>query len=360
MHIQSVHLLQFKNHPNARFGFESRVTGISGVNGSGKTNLLDALHYLSFSRSYFSRSDQSCVSNGLEGFRLDGYFQRLGTEGRIQMIFRPNGKKEIMVDEEMFSRVSDYIGMFPSVVIAPDDIELIIGTSEERRRFMDGLIAQFNPFYLQQLVLYNKLLQQRNSHLKGIALAKSPDYQLLEVFNHQIAPVADAIYEIRHHFFQHFTNRVQQLYLLIAGKAESVAVQYQSPLTEKNMASILNDNLQRDVYLQRTSVGVHKDDLILSLETQPFKQVASQGQRKSMLFAMKLAAAEVLLEEKGFPPLLLLDDVFEKLDQNRMHNLLHKVCCEMKSQVFITDTHSDRLQSAFQNLALDFDLLHLS
>lgn len=359
MTIHSIRLLQFKNHASGEYRFPARITGICGPNGSGKTNLLDALYFLSFTRSYFSKTDGASVQHGCQGFRIEAEYGMAEDAGKVSVVLRETGKKEVAVDADVYTRVSEHIGRFPAIMIAPDDVELITGGSEERRKFTDSLLSQLNPEYLQQLMLYNKLVQQRNSHLKQMGEQKMPDNGLLEVYDHQLAAPANHLFEKRRSFFEDFAPRVNRLYNEISGHKETIGIAYTSPLQQDSMETILRKNLQRDMLLQRTSSGIHRDELVFTLGEQSFKQVASQGQRKSLLFALKLAACEVLREQKGFPPLLLLDDVFEKLDQQRMQNLLKKVCVLQDGQVFITDTHRERLENTLSVLDVHYAIIQL-
>ena len=245
-------------------------------------------------------------------------------------------------------------------MIAPDDIEMITGGSETRRKFIDTLISQIDPQYLQQLIIYNKILLQRNSFLKNEAGKNSFNLSLLEVLDNQLIPPAEYIFTVRKKFFEELFPLILDFYSTISGNKESIALQYQSQLHDDSFAKLLISSRQKDRLLQRTNVGIHKDDLIFLLNEAVFKTIASQGQRKSLLFACKLAQFETFKRVKGFPPTLLLDDVFEKLDENRMDNLLEYVCKENKGQVFITDTHEERLRNSLKQFNDDVQLIHLT
>jgi DNA replication and repair protein RecF len=245
------------------------------------------------------------------------------------------------------------------VIIAPDDIEMITGGSEERRKFMDTLISQVDAEYLQQLIVYNKVLAQRNSFLKNEAFKSNFDTGLLEVLDQQLVPPAIYIHKTREVFSKQLFPIVQDFYQSISGNNEVVTLEYNSQLNGNNFSALLISSLQKDRLLQRTNVGIHKDDLTFLLNENIFKSIASQGQRKSLLFACKLAEFEVLKKVKGFPPFLLLDDVFEKLDESRMKNLLEYVCHKNNGQVFITDTHYDRLQMALSQFGNAVQIINL-
>lgn len=357
LRLRQISLLQFKNYPQRHFRFTERVTGICGSNGAGKTNLLDAIHYLCFTRSYFGRMDAGHVLHGASGFRLEGQFSSGDEEEKAVCILRETGRKEFLVNESAYDKFSRHIGRYPAVVIAPDDALLITGSSEYRRKFLDAILSQLDADYLQALITYTKVLLQRNSLLKSFADSGNRNEKLLEVLDEQLAAPGDLIFEKRKTFLTQFLPEVVHVYKEIAGKSEPVNLFYESELLTQNSAALLNDNRKKDLYAQRTVSGIHKDELDLQMGNQPFKQIASQGQRKSLLFALKLAEMEVLRREKGFAPLLLLDDVFEKLDEQRIANLLHKVCVENDGQVFITDTDPVRLSAQLKQLGIDFGMI---
>lgn len=353
-------MVQFKNYRQQSFHFGERVTAICGNNGAGKTNLLDAIHYLCFTRSYFTRTDSGNVLHGCSGFRLEGKLQvpHLQEES-VVCVLRETGKKEFMVNEQAYDKFSKHIGRYPCVVIAPDDASLITGNSEERRKFMDALLAQLDPAYLQQLILYTKLLQQRNSLLKSFAEKGIRNDALLEVLEEQMAAPGDEIFRGRQKLMEQLIPRVQSLYQHIAGKPEIPSIFYESELQGASMKELFKANRQKDYLIQRTASGIHRDELEIRLGERSFKQTASQGQRKSLLFALKLAEMEMLRAEKGFSPLLLLDDVFEKLDEQRIANLLQMVCVENDGQVFITDTDPARLQKQMDRLGVKMEVLEI-
>jgi DNA replication and repair protein RecF len=260
---------------------------------------------------------------------------------------------------EDYKKFSMHIGKFPAVIIAPDDIELVTGTSDVRRKFIDTLLSQLDYNYLQWLITYNKVLLQRNSLLKSATERGYLDEALLEILNKQLVKPGQLIFEKRKHFLQAFLPAVAQSYTDIAGAKEPIVLEYSSQLFEDKFENLLQAFRQKDLMLQRTTIGIHKDDIELKLNNGNFKNIASQGQRKSLLFSLKLKEFEELKSAKGFAPILLLDDVFEKLDAYRITNLLRQVCIENESQVFITDTHKDRLQLALADLKIPFQLIEL-
>jgi DNA replication and repair protein RecF len=380
LRLTKITITQFKNYAFSTFNFNERVIGISGLNGRGKTNLLDAIYYLCFTKSYFTKTDGLNCRFNTDGFRLEGTLppisvsdgkngeiisgkesvdSKKNTTNSIVCVFRVTGKKEILLNEIPYTKFSEHIGSFPGVMIAPDDIELIAGGSEERRKFIDTVISQIDPEYLRQLIVYTKVLQQRNSSLKKFAEQGKTDWTLLEVLDDQLVQPGNYIHTKRTAITLQLIPLVQAFYKKIANNEEVVTLQYESQLNENDFFAVLNQCRQKDFISQRSNGGIHKDDISVQLNGQLFKTTASQGQRKSLLFALKLAEFELLKINKGFAPLLLLDDVFEKLDEKRMQNLLHWVCNENEGQVFITDTHRERLQQAFAGLQIPYTIIEL-
>ena len=293
------------------------------------------------------------------GFRIEGHLQLQGKEEKAVCILRETGKKEFLVNDEPYSRFSKHIGRYPCVVIAPDDVELIIGGSEDRRRFVDTILSQLDPVYLQALIHYTRILQQRNSFLRAYNEGSSCDLSVLDVLDTQLAREGDVVYRKRADFLQAFLPLAAQGYATISQQEEPVVLRYDSELHQSPLAELLRITRQKDLVVQRTSAGVHRDDLVFSLGAQTFKSIASQGQRKSLLFALKLAEMEILKCEKGFSPLLLLDDVFEKLDDDRIANLLERVCRDEETQVFITDTSCTRLRDGLERTGQSVQIIQV-
>jgi DNA replication and repair protein RecF len=357
--LNTIIITQFKNYGLSTFRFSERVIGICGLNGKGKTNLLDAIYYSCFTKSYFSRADALNIQFDKDGFRIESLFDKIAVPQKVVYINKGVGKKELLLNDAPYEKFAHHIGSFPAVMIAPDDIELITGSSEGRRRFIDTVLCQVDADFMQQLTIYNKVLQQRNSLLKNFAEQGKTDWPLLEILDEQLMKPGNHVYAKRKAFTEQLIPLVQQFYKQIAGNDETVTLQYDSQLNQGSFDSLLNQYRQKDFLLQRTNAGVHKDDILILLDGQIFKNVASQGQRKSLLFALKLAEFELLKQDKGFAPLLLLDDVFEKLDDRRMQHLLHWVCNQNEGQVFITDTHRNRLEDAFEMLSVKYQIVEL-
>lgn len=360
LQLNAISLFQFKNYFHQEFRFTERIVGICGRNGRGKTNLLDAIHYLCFTKSYFTRQDTLSTQHGCKGFRIEGSLHLRGEAEKAVCVLRENGKKEFSINDQAYARFSEHIGRYPCVVIAPDDVQLIIGGSEDRRKFIDTLLAQLDRAYLQALILYTRILQQRNSFLRSFGDSfGNRDLSVLDILDEQLAEQGSLLFRKRKEFLLHFLPGVKQLYNEIARQFEPVSLVYESELLAGSLGDLLQANRQKDLVIQRTSAGVHRDDLLFNMGEQTFKSIASQGQRKSLLFALKLAEMEVLKKEKRIAPLLLLDDVFEKLDEERISNLLEGVCRDSESQIFITDTNCTRLEQQLQKLGYPFLLVSL-
>jgi DNA replication and repair protein RecF len=357
--LRNIKLTQYKNYLLESFSFDKPIIGIHGNNGVGKTNLLDAIYYLSFTRSYFFKSDLQNVHHGKSGFRIEGNFLNGETDQNVVCILRETGKKEVLLNDEIYQRLSGHIGKFPCVIITPDDARIITEGSDERRRYTDALLCQMDPLYLQHLIEYNRLLQQRNQVLRTLAERISTDRSLLDVYDAQMLRPGTYIFVKRQHFFQEMIPSIRAIYLYIAGSDDGLELSYQSDLLTGPYAEILHKSRDKDLMLQRTHAGIHRDDIDIRIRTQQFKNIASQGQRKSLLFAMKLAEYEMLKTTKGFAPIILLDDVFEKLDAGRMHQLLERVCSPGNGQLFITDTHEQRIREHLDMLSVDYAMIGL-
>lgn len=359
LYLNSISLYQFKNYFHQQFGFTERIVGICGRNGVGKTNLLDAIHYLCFTKSYFTRQDSMNIYQGHEGFRVEGYFNLNDKEEKAVCILRETGRKEFSINDNLYTRFSKHIGHYPCVIIAPDDIQLIIGASDERRKFIDTLLSQLDHDYLQNLINYTKILQQRNSFLRSFNDSYNKDLSVLDVLDEQLAKEGGQIFLKRREFLLKFLPIVKQLYNDICQRYEDITLFYESEMHQLSMEELLKHTRQKDLVVQRTSGGIHKDDLFFKLGELPFKTIASQGQRKSLLFALKLAEMQIIKEEKHLSPLLLLDDVFEKLDEERISNLLVRVCNDEETQIFITDTNCKRLSQHLAGLEQPIQMIEL-
>ena len=354
--INHINLTHFRNYRLASFKFDEQVTAVCGWNGSGKTNLLDAIYYLCFTKSYLGLTDSASVKQGLQGFNLNGTFQKGNDHYPVSVILRENGKKELWVDKEPVSPFSLHIGRLPVVFVAPDDVVLITGGSEERRKLMDTILSQKNSQYLVQLIRYNKCLLERNKYLKSSDNGLI-DHLLLDTFDEQLVQSGTYILKERLGFLTEFIPLVKNLFAFIADDAEQPDFRFLPSTSPENYLRDLQNQRQKDILLQRTVTGIHRDDLEITLNNMPFRQIASQGQKKSLLFALKLAEFSMLKNHFGFEPLLLLDDIFEKLDQKRLHMLLNWVCVRNLGQVIMSDTHPERIQQALNEIGVTFNLI---
>jgi DNA replication and repair protein RecF len=300
---------------------------------------------------------------GLDGFRLEGHFMLNNATELCHCKVQENSKKEMAINGVLYEKLSKHIGHYPCVVIAPDDIELITGDSKSRRDFLDQLLSQIDQTYLQHLITHNKLLQQRNALLKQLFESNSKGNELLDILDKQIAIPAKYIIEERIALLKTFIPSIQRIYKNIAGEnmnlQEEIQISYTQSINESDIEKTLKNNRVRDIYAQRTTEGIHKDDIEFKMNEQAFKSTASQGQRKSLLFAIKLAEIEIIKNHKQFSPILLLDDIFEKLDESRIENLLRTVCKENNGQVFITDTNEERLSQHLASIGVAYQLIAL-
>lgn len=354
MWLKNLNLFHFKNYEEASLEFVPTVNVFSGPNGAGKTNLLDAIHYLSLCKSYFNPIDSQQIKQGADWFMVQGDFDKDHIHTQITCTVKRNQKKLFQKNKKEYPRLADHIGQFPLVMISPSDTGLIMEGSEERRRFMDSVISQTDHQYLDDLIAYNRYLLQRNSLLKqaGRSNQGAPlDPHLMEVLDEQLTRLAQQIFQKRTHFMTQFLPEFERHFRFISGEAESVNLQYNSQLQEMDMAALLATSADKDRLLERTCCGIHKDELSFSIHEQmPLKKFGSQGQQKSFLIALKLAQYTYLHQMKGFKPLLLLDDIFDKLDNERVRKLMEMVSREEFGQLFITDTDAARINRIFDNI----------
>ena len=346
MYLHSIQITNFKNYEQAEFTFSENVNAIVGDNGSGKTNLLDAIHYLSFCKSYFSAQDQQSVRFDEEYFALHGEFVGQTDERtrRVSCVYKTGGRKVMKLNQKEYERLSDHIGLFPSIMVAPVDSSLIHGGSELRRKFFDMIISQFDKEYLQSLIAYQKLLAQRNTLLKQMFEQGRHDSSLLQVYDMQMAPMAELVHERRKAFLTEIQPTFQKHYDFLADSREEVGIDYQSSLNELPMEELLRRNEQSDFRSGFTCAGVHKDDYDFGMNGKNVRKYSSQGQQKTFLLALKLTQFDHIFEKKKVKPILLLDDIFDKLDEKRIQKLLYLVGNEHFGQVFLSDTDLSRAE----------------
>ena len=353
MWLEKLHLTYFKNYEEGAFVFGAHVNCLVGENGSGKTNLLDAIYFLTLTKSAFQTQDALSIRHEDDFFVLDGIFKDSGRNIQITCSFQRGQRKVFMADKKSYERLSDHIGLFPLVLIAPNDTDLIRDGSEERRRFFDGVLAQATPDYLQDFLQYNKTLTQRNGLLKLFAERNYMDDDLLETYNEPLINLALKIYSYRRSFMDRFLPLFRKYYAFISSEKENVEVIYESEVAAHDFAIEFRKNLTRDLHAQRTGKGIHKDDYIFEIDSITLKKFGSQGQQKSFVIALKLAQFELLKIEKEKTPILLLDDIFDKLDDRRINKLIELVDTGFLGQVFITDARPERSAKILEKVKAD-------
>lgn len=351
MHCQQLSIINFKNYREANLSFSPKFNCFTGNNGSGKTNLLDALHYLSLCKSFSNVIDTQNILFDEEMFVIQGRYRVNGQTDELYCGLKRNHRKVFRRNKKEYERLSDHIGLYPAVLLSPADTQLILGGSEERRKFLDGVICQYDKEYLHRLINYNKALLQRNALLKLFEEKRRFDLATLEIWDDQLVRNGTYVFEARRQFFGRFQEVFQNYYTFLSGDNEQVGIEYLSALTgDREFAGLLADSRDKDRMAQYTTVGIHKDDLSFLIHQWPAKKFGSQGQQKSFIIALKLAQFTFTSEIKGYHPILLFDDIFDKLDEQRVRKLMQLVSEQHFGQVFVTDTHTDRIRKLFDNL----------
>lgn len=349
MQLQTLQLINFKNYAEVRVSFSSKINVLVGKNGSGKTNLLDAIHYLALTKSAVSGPDQYCIRHGEQHFFLKGLFMKCGDLVEITSAFQAGTKKTFKEGVNEYQKLSDHIGKYPVVLIAPDDTALVKEGSEARRRFFDSMISQLDHVYLEVLIQYNQVLKQRNGLLKMFSETNTFDPAALETYDEMLVRLGETIFEKRKRFVGDYGPVFKRFYNFIV-EEEAAAVRYHSELDQTAFADGLRRGRSRDLALQRTGFGIHRDDYHFTLGEGDLKRLGSQGQQKSFIIALKLAQFEVVKQKKGFTPLLLLDDIFDKLDDFRIEKLLELIKNDELGQLFITDARPDRTAALLKHI----------
>lgn len=359
MLLKKLSLINYKNFASQNFEFDTKINCFVGANGIGKTNVLDAIYHLSFGKSYFNPVATQNIRHGEDFFMIEGEFQKEDREETILCSLKKGMKKVIKRNAKVYDKFSDHIGFIPLVIISPADRDLIVEGSETRRKFMDGVISQSDSSYLKSLIHYNKILAQRNSLLKYFAVNHTFDRTTLSVYNEQLQGYAMGIFTKRLAFLEAFIPIFKEQYLSISGGRETVDLTYQSQLLEQDLLTLLEENLEKDRTLQYTGAGTHKDDLIFEIAGHPIKKFGSQGQQKSFLIALKLAQFHFIKKQAGTTPLLLLDDIFDKLDENRVAHIIRLVDEANFGQIFLSDTHADRTENIVKNSHQSYKIFNL-
>ncbi len=359
MFLKHLSLVNYKNLDSASFEFDTKINCFVGNNGVGKTNVLDSIYHLAFGKSYFNPITSQNINHNADFFVVEGQFEKLQKEEQILVSAKRGQKKVIKRNNKPYEKFSEHIGFIPTVIISPADRDLIIEGSETRRKFMDGVISQSNNVYLNKLIQYGKINAQRNSLLKYFAANHSFDRDTLEVYNLQLSDLGQYIFEKRKAFLEEFIPIFNKRYADITKNEEQVDISYKSQLFDSSLTSLLEANLQKDMALQYTSVGTHKDDLSFEIEGHPIKKFGSQGQQKSFLVALKLAQFDFIKAISKVNPILLLDDIFDKLDEQRVAHIVALVATDQLGQIFISDTHADRTEAVVKSSKQSYKLFKL-
>jgi len=356
MYLNNLRLTNFKNYQEAHLDFTDKINCFVGANGAGKTNLLDAVHYLSFCKSYFNPIDSQNINHEEDFFAIHGIYIKNGDDstGKVACVQKRNQRKQFMQNGKEYDRLADHIGLYPLVMISPYDRDLINDGSEARRKYIDSVISQFDKIYLDDLINYNKALYQRNSQLKEFAERRYFDRSLLEIWDEQLIKYGTEIHLKRTSFITEFLPVFNQYFSIISGDRETVSITYDSQLHQQPFSELLSKNMDKDRAMRYSTAGIHKDDLVFEIGSYPVKRFGSQGQQKSFVIAIKLAQFEYTRNVKGFKPILLFDDIFDKLDENRVTQLVQLVSQDSFGQVFISDTQYERVEKLAKSLTIRF------
>lgn len=350
MYLKHLQLTNFKNYTEAELEFSQRINCFIGSNGAGKTNILDAVYYLSFCKSYFNAVDMQNIRHEIDFFSIHGTYHRNADDvDTVSCVQKRNQKKSFKLNKKEYDRLADHIGKIPLVMISPYDRDLINEGSDVRRKFIDGVIAQFDPIYLDELLKYNKALLQRNVLLKQFAEQHYFNRELLAVYDSQLMQSGNHIFDVRKKFLAEFAPVFADYYARVSGRREQVAMQYEADMHERPMDELLQKALEKDRQARYTTVGIHKDNLSFLIEGYPLKKFGSQGQQKSFVIAIKLAQFDYMRNVKGMKPIMLFDDIFDKLDDFRVSQIIQLVSHNHFGQIFITDTQRQRIEKLFEN-----------
>ncbi len=351
MHLKNIQLRQFKNFSKVQASFSPTINCFLGNNGSGKTNLLDSIHYLCLTKSGFNAGDLQSIQHDQSFFSVIGEFDQGGKSLEVKCILEMGKKKQVYNNGQLYEKMSDHIGLLPIVLIAPDDHQLIKGGSEDRRKFFDSLISQTDKNYLDMLIRYQHFLKQRNALIKRFAENSRVDALLLEPYDSELIGLSKGIAEKRASFFEGYAPLLVQHHREISGKKEEVNIAYTSEALKKSFEQVFKSSLQKDLLLKRTTSGIHKDDFNFEINSYSLKKFGSQGQQKSFLIALKLAQFQIFKEIKTTKPILLLDDIFDKLDDLRIKKMIDLVANQEFGQLFITDARPERSRKILGSIA---------
>lgn len=359
MQLKSLSLFNYKNIEEKSFNFDAKINCFVGKNGQGKTNILDAIYNLAYGKSYFNPLAVQNIRHGEDFFVIDGIFEKNEREEQIVCSLKKGQKKILKRNSKPYERFSDHIGFIPLVIISPSDQDLIIDGSETRRKFMDSVISLLDPIYLQQIINYQKIVQQRNALLKYFFVNRTFDNETLEIYNDQLIELGQNIHQKRIEFINQFEPIFNKYHAKITDQAEQVQIKYESQLFENDLKDLFQQNLAKDRAVQYTTVGVHKDDLAFEIHNHPIKKFGSQGQQKSFLIALKLAQFDFIKKQSGVAPILLFDDIFDKLDANRVAKIVEMVNDQTFGQLFISDTHADRTEEIVKQTLQSYKIFNI-
>lgn len=359
MYLKKISLFNYKNFSEANFEFDEKINCFVGKNGIGKTNVLDAIYHLSYGKSYFNPLAVQNIKHGEDFFVIDAEFDKNDRSEQIICSLKKGQKKILKRNGKAYDKFSEHIGFIPLVIISPADRDLIVEGSETRRKFMDSIISQLDSHYLQKLIQYQKIMGQRNALLKYFALNRVFENDTLSIYNEQLADFGRYIFEKRKEFIDQFIPVFNAHHQAITGSQETVQLVYQSNLFENELLMLLQESINKDRTLQYTSVGIHKDDLSFEIDSYPIKKFGSQGQQKSFLIALKLAQFEFLKKKSGVKPILLFDDIFDKLDEIRVAKIIKMVNDDNFGQLFISDTHSGRTETILKSTHQTYKIFNL-
>ena len=359
MILKKLYLLNYKNIAENSFEFESKINAIVGKNGIGKTTILDAIYHLAVGKSYFNPLSTQNIKHGEEFFVIDGVFEKENRTEQIICSYKKAQKKILKRNGKIYEKFSEHIGLIPIVIISPSDTDLIIEGSETRRKFIDNVISTFDTTYLNTLINYQKTLQQRNALLKYFALNQVFDADNLNIYNEQLSAFGHIVFTKRKDFLEKFIPVFQELYEVISENAEKVTIVYESQLYADSLDTLLIQNLQKDRITQYTTCGIHKDDVIFNIADFPVKKFGSQGQQKSFLIALKLAQFDFIKKQTKTLPILLFDDIFDKLDAFRVQQIVNMVNDDVFGQIFISDTHPERTENIIKQTLKSYKIFNI-
>ena len=350
MHLSHLHLVNYKNYTDLEFSLVPGVNGFVGPNGAGKTNILDAVYYLSMCKSYLNVNDRQNLRFDQPFFSISGQWQLDQKTHEVQVAYKAGVKKQIKWNKKAYEKLTQHIGKLPVVFISPYDGDLIAEGSELRRKWMDGILSQLDKTYLDEIQRYYRLLEQRHALLRNMHEHRLFDSDAIEVWDAQLIPSGNYIHAQRKNFLAEFIPVFKRFYEQIGQNSEEVEISYRSQLLEDKFENLLMASSKKDLLTQYTNTGIHKDDLIFTIKGHPIKKFGSQGQQKSFVIALRLSQFDWLKHHKGQKPVLLLDDIFDKLDNERVERLIGLVSADYFGQVLITDTDPNRMRALFDKL----------